>query len=296
MKVLSWDVGIINLAYCLLDVSKTIEIINGVETENIKYNIHKWGLIDLSNKEEQKKLCHICQKNASLKYLDISDNQEKYLCKTHAKKYEPPDIPDIDSFFITHKNHSDTCEQCDKNVKRTCQNHQFCSTHGRNYYNKLTKNIKLSNIKKIKTNFDIGILRHKLIIELDKRPELFTAEKIVIENQPSLKNPRMKAISSTIYDYYLIRGVVDKHFNSQINKVLYMSPSNKIKLSKDKKIVKEADKTKKYKLTKKLAVDYVKALLDTDLKNFKDYFLSIKKKDDLADAFLQGAYFLLKMT
>ena len=75
-----------------------------------------------------------------------------------------------------------------------------------------------------------------------------------------------------------------------------MSPSNKIKLSKDKKLVAEADKTKKYKLTKKLAVDYVKALLDTDLNNFKDYFLGVKKKDDLADAFLQGAYYLTKLT
>ena len=40
--------------------------------------------------------------------------------------------------------------------------------------------------------------------------------------------------------------------------------ANKIKLSKDKQIVKEADKTKKYKLTKQLAVNYVKEILDSD--------------------------------
>ena len=41
----------------------------------------------------------------------------------------------------------------------------------------------------------------------------------------------MKAISSTIYDYFLIRGIVDKDINnSNITKVKYMCPSNKLKL------------------------------------------------------------------
>ena len=52
----------------------------------------------------------------------------------------------------------------------------------------------------------------------------------------------MKSISSTIYDYYLIRGIFDKEITkSKINRVKFMSPSNKLKLADDgdtKKLVK----------------------------------------------------------
>lgn len=278
MKILSWDVGIINLAYCLLEYNDN------------KYHVIEWGLINLSDKKENKK-CLICQKNASQQYYDINDDNYKCFCKTHIKSYQEPKLPEINKFFTIPDSKINCC-QCDKIAKRTFNHKNYCSNHGRLFYQKLSKQIKVSTIKKEKNTFDIDKLRFNLVHELDNKPELFIAEKVLIENQPSLKNPRMKSISSTLYDYYLIRGIIDKSFNSQINQVKYMSPSNKIKLSKDNKIVKEADKSQKYKLTKKLAVDYVKALLDNDLNNFKEYFLSVKKKDDLADAFLQGAYYL----
>lgn len=292
MKVLSWDVGIINLAYCLLDIKKEF-VINEKQEEKITYNIYHWGLINLSKKKELK--CQICQKLASFKYFDMTDETTKYYCKVHSKKYQCPILPDINSFFIENNENTTNCNLCDKPSKRVYKNYNYCSNHGRTYYQKLKTQIELSVLKKEKTNFDIDKLRYNLIKELDNKPELFQAEKVLIENQPSLKNPRMKAISSSIYDFYLIRGIFDKKFNSKINQVKYMSPSNKIKLSKDKKLVAEADKTQKYKLTKKLAVDYVKELLNEDLLNFKNYFLNEKKKDDLADAFLQGAYYLIKM-
>ena len=42
----------------------------------------------------------------------------------------------------------------------------------------------------------------------------------------------MKSIASTIYDYYLIRGIIDKKIsNSKITQVKFMSPSNKLKLA-----------------------------------------------------------------
>lgn len=292
MKVLSWDVGIINLAYCLLEILYD-------EKKKPTYKVYEWGLIDLSRKKE--KLCQVCKKNASLKYETL-DNIEEYFCKTHGKKYLKPDIPEINSFFkdITKKDNLGAldpkkCCECEKDARRCFNNKNYCMNHGRNFYKKLLKNIELVPLKKEKTIFDIDILRYNLVEELDRKPELFKAEKVLIENQPSLKNPRMKAISSTIYDFYLIRGIFDKKYDSKINQVRYMSPSNKIKLSKDKQIVKEADKTKKYKLTKQLAVNYVKEILDSDLSNFRDYFLGVKKKDDLADAFLQGAYYLTFM-
>ena len=84
---------------------------------------------------------------------------------------------------------------------------------------------------------------------------------VLIENQPSMKNPKMKAISSTIYDYFLIRGIFDKErTNSNITRVKFMSPSNKLKLADEgdtKKLVKlKGNDAKTYKLTKTLGIKY----------------------------------------
>ena len=107
----------------------------------------------------------------------------------------------------------------------------------------------------------------------------------------------MKAISSTLYDYFLIRGIIDKDLNnSKIQFVKYMSPSNKIKLADNNsliKIKKEKNSSKQYKLTKNLAIEYCSKMI-THMPEWLAYFQSKKKKDDLADCFLQGVYYYTK--
>ena len=44
MKVLSWDVGIINLAFCLIDYN----------TETKKWKILDWNIINLTNRDQIK--------------------------------------------------------------------------------------------------------------------------------------------------------------------------------------------------------------------------------------------------
>jgi hypothetical protein len=75
-----------------------------------------------------------------------------------------------------------------------------------------------------------------------------------------------------------------------------MSPSNKIKLASDgetQQIVKlkaDSEDSKAYKLTKSLAVKYTQEMVK-HIPFWLNDFNSHKKKDDLADAFLQGAYY-----
>ena len=91
----------------------------------------------------------------------------------------------------------------------------------------------------------------------------------------------MKAISSTLYDYFLIRGMIDKEINdSRIQFVKYMSPSNKIKLADNNslvKIKKEKDSSKQYKLTKSLAIQYCSKMI-THMPQWVSYFENQKKK------------------
>ena len=143
---------------------------------------------------------------------------------------------------------------------------------------------------------DFADVKYKLIMELESKPALLKANYVVIENQPSFKNPRMKSIATTLYDYYLIRGIIDKTVTkSNISQVHFMSPSNKLKLADHgdtKQLIKakKTDDTKAYKLTKSLGIKYCLDLT-THLENWQKHFNSHKKKDDLADSFLQGAYF-----
>ena len=74
MKLLSIDVGMKCLAYCLFSV------------DNQNYSIEKWGILDLCNQKKYK-CCGINKKNKqpcekTAKYF----KDDKYYCKIHAKK------------------------------------------------------------------------------------------------------------------------------------------------------------------------------------------------------------------
>ena len=291
MKVLSWDVGIINLAYCLIDF----------ESET-KWNIIDWGIINLTDRDKIK--CDICKKNPTFSQ-DIN-NKIKYYCKTHSKKINQT-APEFENLFDENQNnignYNCCClfknEPCTKKIKFKYCNKYYCNTHAKSEYKKIQNKYKLKKIsKKSVGSMSIDVLRLKLISELEKKTNLLNVKTVLIENQPTLRNPKMKAISSTIYDYYLIRGIFDKErTNSNIESVKYMSPSNKLKLAEDgdtQKLIKlKGDQAKTYKLTKSLGIKYCRKMIDK-YDDWKTFFDNTKKKDDLADCFLQGMYYLIK--
>jgi len=289
-KILSFDVGIINLAYCLF--TKKADS-NG----KLNWDIIDWAIIDLAERQEHK--CQDCGKKASLTQND------KYYCKVHSKKVNSTPFAYEDYFKNLEKKQINGCvfinneEKCDKNCTMIdISKNTFCGTHAKKSYKNLCDNMKLNKIKKSNVkNLDFDDTRLKLVMEFEKRKHLLEANAVVIENQPSFKNPRMKSISGIIYDYFMIRGIVDKSTTkSNITKVKFMSPSNKIKLASEgetQQIVKlkaDSESSKAYKLTKSLAVKYTQEMVK-HIPFWLNDFNSHKKKDDLADAFLQGAYY-----
>jgi len=288
MKVLSWDVGILNLAYCLIEYDD-----NNIDD----WKIIDWDLINLTNRNEIK--CFECGKNPSL-FQEI-DNKKIFTCKLHAKNINtvPPTIENISEIISTEETCNFTSKKkCDKTAKFKLNGQFLCNNHAKSEYKKICKGYELRPFtkKSVKT-IDLDILRLNLIKKLDEKLHLLKANKVVIENQPTLKNPRMKAISSTVYDYYLIRGIIDKEqMGSSIEKVKYMCPSNKLKLADDgdtQKLVKlKGDEAKTYKLTKALGIKYCMEMIKP-YPEWVDKINSHKKKDDLADAFLQGMYSII---
>ena len=284
MKVLSWDVGIINLAYCFIEYNED------------DWKILEWGIINLTNREELK--CSHCGKNASC-YTDISNNCV-YYCKKHLpKNLEPPTFEEI----FTENKSDKKCDwettngKCNKKSKYVDSNDKYyCTTHAKSAYKKICDQYKIKSIKKKSvSSLSIDDLKFDLIKKLDNMKSFMEADYVLIENQPSMKNPKMKAISSTIFDYFLIRGIIDKHIsNSKIKKVKFMSPSKKLKLADEgdtKTLIKaKGDESKSYKLTKALGIKYCKIMIDP-FPEWKEVLDSHKKKDDLADSFLQGMYY-----
>ena len=156
--------------------------------------------------------------------------------------------------------------------------------------------------------------------KLHEKPQLLDADIVVIENQPSLKNPQMKSIQMILYSYFLILGKVIGNDRGYIDKIEFCSASNKLKVydgpeiilaekpSRKKKVVEEVvvqesvpiiieNKTKssavKYADKKRLAIEHAKYFVQSN-PDYIEFFNNHKKKDDLADSFLQGLYYLNK--
>lgn len=82
-KVISWDIGIKNLSYCILEESDSKD--DNLTKHNLK--VLDWEVIDLFPAEEyfcstMKKNNLVCNKKASFK------NNDEYYCKVHSKKVD----------------------------------------------------------------------------------------------------------------------------------------------------------------------------------------------------------------
>ena len=158
----------------------------------------------------------------------------------------------------------------------------YCGIHS-----KKKDNIK-KFVKKKKDKFNLLEINLLLIKKLDTL-EINNIDYVLIEQQP-IANQRMKNISLCLFNYYALRGIHDKN-NNKIKDILFISPRNKLKCYDGPTI--EIKSKNQYTKRKKLAIEYCKYFL----KEYPDdlnFFNSLKKKDDAADCFLQGLWFLKK--
>ncbi len=137
-------------------------------------------------------------------------------------------------------------------------------------------------------------LNKRIIHFFDSNPEFLKVDQVLIEQQPT-KNPLMKNISIMIHTYFIIRGIVDKAINnSDITRVLFFSPKNKLKIYDGPEII--CTLKSRYSQRKKIGIIQTRYFIDKlNLTEYTELFEKSKKKDDLADSFLQAlCYFKLK--
>ena len=221
MKILSFDVGIKNLSFCLLN--DTV--------------IEDWGILNICTDD----VCEHCSKNG---------------------------------------------QRCDKSVKFIDKaGFKVCPSHSKL---KAYADIKFKKHSK-KDNPMLG--QGKCIVEtLRKKVDFLDVDLVVIENQPALKNPTMKSIQMIIYSYFLISGVTCD--DSKVDSIEMINARNKLKAYTGPVV--PCDIKDRYKKTKFLGIEYCKHMINESSQDdkFINLFDNSKKKDDLADAYLQGIYVL----
>jgi len=265
MIILSIDVGMKNLAYCLF---QTIEN---------DYKILKWDIINLCN--EKKYICKGVNKNnkfcnKSAKYFKCNN----YYCKIHAKNknYKIPNFKTYSLNKLSLKKLKSFATEHDISFnklskKQDCYN-QIMLDISNNYFNTvsnvLTKDLNLIdygiNMKELfKKNFDYNII-----------------DLILIENQIGPLALRMKSL----------QGMIIQHFiENNINNIICINSNNKLK---DFLVNKKTT----YSERKKESVKITSNIINNNnlLANWIDIFNNHKKKDDLADCFLQVLWYFNK--
>ena len=103
---------------------------------------------------------------------------------------------------------------------------------------------------------------------------------VLIENQISPIANRMKTIQGMIAQYLIMRGIKNIIFYSAINKLKTFIGSDKTSYSE----------------RKHLSISYTSQIITKNnlLNDWLTFFNSHKKKDDLADSFLQGLSYLIQ--
>lgn len=271
MKLLSIDVGIKNLAYCLFE-KDTIQTVT-MQTDNIVL----WGVINLCGSEP---LCGVCKKKAKF----VTNNE--YFCPTHAlkssyslpstsnfsiKKVKKMKLADLHQMIINYKIPVNPLTTKKEDVLKTVI--EF-----------VDKQMLLPISKTSANEMDLVQIGIAMRNAFDKEfvNHLSTLDRIIIENQISPIANRMKSLQGMIAQYFIMHDKTQIMFVSAANKLKGYTQSADGETSADKS---------SYADRKKAGIRITTELL-THNTDWLTFFKTHKKKDDLADCFLQGIWYI----
>jgi hypothetical protein len=296
MKLISFDVGIKNMAYCIFDISG-------------HFSITGWTVLNLLEEEPVTEICSQIIPGKTKKVLPkpctklakYKKNGQCY-CEKHAKS---------SSFIIPNKKNSMVSLKKLKVDELIKLGHSLLLFMDIANLPKLKKDIleKLGEFyeknsfelivkKKTKNASELDLItigkNMKELLNITNGIEEITH--VVIENQISPIANRMKTIQGMLAQYFIMK-------NSDIH-IDFVSSANKLSQfdkERTKQKVKTAEKpfentlitNPDYKQHKKDGLFYCNQLIDNNqsITGWKDS-LNIKKADDLADCFLQGIWYL----
>jgi hypothetical protein len=281
MILLSFDVGIKNLAYCLLSITEIEcepEPEPEIETDGKHFiEIIKWNIIDLSCDH------HVEETETAVKILNQCCKCKKAATYcTHSNTILPEDVMKF------CKKHAEEA-QLPMHPKLLKSNSK--SGHAPYIVPLSKKKVSCNKInivdlgKNIKCHLDVIFAEH-----MDK------IDAVLIENQIGNLAGRMNVLQGMISQYFIMRNITNIEFISATNKLkLFKSIINKkTGLSEGGSLDNVIESEKKlYKMRKDAGKMVCRSLLSfyPKLNDWITKYDKHKKNDDLADCFLQGYYY-----
>ena len=336
MRLISYDIGIKNLAYCLL------------EYENNQLTILDWNVLSLLQKEVPTEQCtqmipgktkkmQACKCTKVAKY---SKTQQQFFCERHAKKCD---------FIVPTKKHSrqhlkklkvPELEQLARSIFLFDENsakqkkEEIIDKIAKFYEKKCLEPI-IQEKRENAGDADLILIGKRMKLLLNENEFTKTITHVLIENQISPIATRMKTLQGMLTQYYIDHlENVDISFVSSVHKLkqfqgTYGSPetppssknNNKKKPTKESDLVTTTEDASpelsdkkpltnsiindekgrghrgtvgslSYKDHKVSGVTFCNKILENN-SVFKEWItkMDTKKKDDLADCFLQGLWY-----
>lgn len=279
-KIISFDVGIKNLAYCIFEITgNIIEIVD-------------WSLVNLTEDDAESNVAvHKCNHMLKSKRMKLCDKVAKYrkgdifACDKHAKTSTSYAMPNKDFSVASLK------KQSVEQLKEIGNTHMYTNVKATKpvFIKGLYEHIHRKTWDKIETKkkknaskvdlISIGRQMHKHFCQKEIIQNIDYA---IIENQISPIANRMKTIQGMLTQEFIVR---------ECNTIEYISSSNKLShfLSKDE----TNQKKNNYKAHKKDGIAICRNLIDTRFSKWLQVFDNAgNKKDDLADSFLQGLWYI----
>jgi len=317
MKVVSFDVGIKNMAYCVFEIQENI-------TNSRTLNIIDWNVLNLMDNEPLKNQCTcLCipksKKLVSKPCIKMAKykKHDQYYCEKHAKTNT--------QYLLPNKQRSMTGLKklkVDELIKLGCSHHLFSDIEN---LSKILKKDLLNQLnqffekqcfepvveKKAMGAGDVDLVKIGKNMKnlLNQIVEMEEVNIVVIENQISPIANRMKTVQGMLAQYFIMKNSdIQIDFISSANKLkqfINISNTNiqnnsiiiKVDILENTIVLNDSNKkvnsvNPNYKEHKQDGIYYCSKILENNLcfQSWKGS-LETKKKDDLADSFLQGLWY-----